>query len=324
MAPSEFQVAIDSYLADCRRRGLRPATVRYYDFALGRVAKCSGITTPGDLTISAARGYQDSEAGLSPASLRGVLRALKTFTGWLTDEGLVAADPLSRLRLPRVDEAVVIAPCDAELIELLWAAGPTLRMVLLVLMGTGIRISDLSLLERSGLRPGDLVVPTTKNRAGRPLDPVLEAMLRRHVASNVRRGEVPLFESRSGRRLTPDAVRLSLADALARARLEVRVSPHKVRHWYARDLAANGTTDRLLAARMGWRSRGLIGRYAPVAAHELRNDIERYAPLVRLRDEGLLAGLLPPSVLDGEAYRSKKDSARDGSSTVRPGRARHS
>ncbi len=72
--------------------------------------------------------------------MRGSLVALKTFSRWLADEDVLTADPLARLRLPRVDQGVVTAPTDDELLALLWAAGPLLRTVLGVLMGTGMRI----------------------------------------------------------------------------------------------------------------------------------------------------------------------------------------
>ena len=116
-----------------------------------------------------------------------------------------------------------------------------------------------------------------------------------------------------------------LADARDRARLPVRVTPHIVRHWHARDLAAHGTMDRLLAARMGWRIGGLVGRYAPVAQREVEADVSRYAPLVRLRDDGALGGLFPRGVLLARTpYSSKNDGLRIGRTTRRPGDPRQS
>lgn len=324
MAPTEYQAAVDSYLADCRRRGLRPATIRYYRMALERIGASCEVSDPRDLTVARIRNFQD-DASLGATSVRGYLRAARTFTRWLADEGVVRADGLARLRLPRVDQHVVVAPTDDELIELLRASGLTLRVVLALLMGTGLRISDMTLLLRSSLRPGELVVASTKNRAGRlvPLDPVLETLLLRQ-ASAAPGGSGPLFVSRTGRPLTADAVRLVLADARRLAGLPVRVSPHVIRHWHARDLGAHGTTDRLLSARMGWRSPTLVGLYAPVALHELRLDVARYAPLVRLRDEGRLDGIFPPAILVGATTLAKNDSSRDGAVTTRPGRSRQS
>jgi site-specific recombinase XerD len=250
MAPSNYATTVDDYLLDCRRRGLRPATIRYYGQVLERVGRACDLADPADLSLAKVRGFQDEPGRLSPRSVRGSLVALKTFSRWLADEDVLTADPLARLRLPRVDQGVVTAPTDRELLALLWAAGPLLRTVLALLLGTGVRISDLTDLAVDDLRPGELVVARTKNRAGRlvPLDPVLEALLARHVADRGSTGFDALFVTRTGRPLTPDATRQVLADARARARLDVRVTPHIVRHWHARDLAAHGTSERLLAA----------------------------------------------------------------------------
>ena len=137
--------------------------------------------------------------------MRGSLVALKTFSRWLADEDVLTADPLARLRLPRVDQGVVTAPTDGELLALLWAAGPLLRTVLALLLGTGVRISDLTGIAVDDVRPGELVVARTKNRAGRLvlLDPVLEALLARHVADRGPASHEPLFVTRTGRPPTP-------------------------------------------------------------------------------------------------------------------------
>ena len=106
---------------------------------------------------------------------------------------MLAVDPLARLRLPRVDQDVVTAPTDRELLALLWAASPLLRTVLAVLLGTGVRIGDLTALEVDDVRPGELIVARTKNRAGRlvPLDPVLQALLGRQSRTSGRQRARP-------------------------------------------------------------------------------------------------------------------------------------
>ncbi len=303
-----FDDAVDAYLRDCERRGLRPATLRYYRMVLGHFAALCAPTTPRDLNLASVRAFQDRSPQLSPGSVRGFLRALKTFSGWLTDKGLLPADALARLRMPRVDTRPMVMPTDQEVAAMLRTVPPTLRVVMALLVGTGIRISDATSLGADALRPGQLVIRRTKNRSGRvvPLDPVLEAVLRRHREALLDT-DGPLFLSRSGRPLGADAVRHALTDARARVAIGVPVTPHVLRHWHARDLAAHATTDRLLAARMGWRTAGLIARYAPVAHWELERDVARYSPLVRLRDVGLLAGAFPSSMLRaGSAYSSKK------------------
>ena len=304
--------AVEAYLADCRRRSLRPATLRYYAMVLGRFAASASGADVRDLTLARARSFQDSCSRLSAGSVRGFVRALRTFSSWLAYEGYLESDPLARLRVPKADRRVVAVPTDAQLMAVMRAARPTLRTVIALLAGVGLRVSDAAGLEIADLRDAELVVGTTKNRAGRlvPLDPVLVSILRLYVDTTRGIAAGPLLVSRLGGPLTPDAIRHGLSDAVTRSAPDVRVTPHVLRHWHARDLAANGTGERMLAARMGWSDGALAARYAPVVHAELVRDVARYAPLVRLRDEAALAGVFPANALRGDAQRSKKDGTR--------------
>jgi integrase/recombinase XerD len=294
--------AIGRYLADCRRRGLRPATIHYYETALERFAAGDRCPTIGDLTRATVRSFQDNSPTLSPGSMRGYLRALRTFSTWLVSEDLVEADPLARLALPRVDRRLIVVPCDADLLGLLDLSPPPLRVVIALLAGTGLRISDVCALDIRDLKTDCLHVRTTKNRGGRivPLDAILASGFNAYLADlrpipRSADGEA-LFVSRRHRRLEAGAVRQALSAAARRTHLSMPIGPHCLRHWFARDLAAHGTSDRLLGARMGWTASSLIGRYAPVSDAELVGDTARYSPLQRLNEEGALIRRLPSDI----------------------------
>jgi site-specific recombinase XerD len=325
MGAADYDETVDSYLADCRRRGLRPATLRAYRDALTRFRTATEVRDLDGLSLAAARAFADRSSHLAPGSVRGFTRALKTFSRWTADEGLLAADPLARLRLPRVDTRMVVVPTDEELAALLAASAPALRCALAVIAGLGVRVSDLCALDLSSRRPTQLVLRTTKNRAGRllPLDPVTSEILERYTRDVRPSHHSALFVTRAGCRLSPDAVRLVLADARRRAGLELVVSPHVLRHWFARDIAGHGTSDRLLAARMGWRSQELMARYAPVGVAEVERDVARYAPLVRLESDGWLVGLFPTH-RGAAAWRRKNDMDAAGAHATASPRSRSS
>lgn len=301
---ARFHEAVEVYLADCRRRGLRHATLRTYAQALDRYERALSPATLDELTIQTARTYQDAAENLRPTSLRGYLRVLKTFSAWTAEEGLVATDPLTRLRLPKADLPLREVPSDEELVALLLAVGPAVRRLLACLAGCGLHINEALALDVGDLVSDELRVSVTKNRSPRTvaLDPVLAGILALQGGLLTD----PLFPGQRGARMGAAAVRQTLERAQSEPAISVRVTPHVLRHWLARDLGAHGTSDRLLAARMGWKCHELIARYAPVASHELTADVQRYAPLVRLRDEGRLAGLFPPRAISPAAARAKK------------------
>jgi site-specific recombinase XerD len=313
--------ALARYLADCRRRGLREPTIRYYKTAISRFGNDDRCSTLADFTREKVRSFQDDSPTLSLGSMRGYLRALRTFSTWLFGEDLIEVDHLAKLALPRVDRRLILVPSDTELLALLDASGTPLRALIALLAGTGLRISDACALDALDLKEDVLHVQTTKNRGGRivPLDGVLIAILHTYVADlrPVPRTEDgnPLFVSRTHRRLTAGAARLALRAAARRANLPMPVGPHVLRHWFARDLAGHGTTDRLLAARMGWTSTGLMGRYAPVTDAEMAADTARYSPLQRLSEGGKLIRRLPSTM------RARRRSASVSNSVTESGRS---
>jgi hypothetical protein len=82
MGPSDWDRAVTDYLRDCERRGLRPATVRYYRMVLDRMGTACALDSPADLTLARVRAFQDDPGRLGAASMRGYLRAAKTFARW--------------------------------------------------------------------------------------------------------------------------------------------------------------------------------------------------------------------------------------------------
>jgi site-specific recombinase XerC len=118
---------IELYLADCRRRGLRPATLVAYRQAIEDLV--ATIADPGApleaLTLAAGRAWQDRRTGaVSPHTIRSRTRALRTFSAWVAGEGDLPADPFARLRGPRVDRRVRVVPTDEELDQVLRGLDP--------------------------------------------------------------------------------------------------------------------------------------------------------------------------------------------------------
>jgi integrase/recombinase XerD len=294
---------VTAYLADCRRRDLRPATLRAYADVLARFARVTGAAHSGDLGLASGRAFVDAElAHLSPGSVAGHVVALRTFGRWLADEAYLESDPFARLRRPRSVRRHLAVFDDAQLAALDRAASPYWRPLIALLAGTGMRIGETCALTLADLRADGLLVRETKGREERlvPLDPALERMLRLYVA-RVRPpasapGEQALFLTVRGRPLTPSAARQILRKIGVRAGVrDVRVSPHTFRHWYARDLVRHGTHPLVAAARGGWRSLAMLARYAEVSELDVRADTERYAPSRRLEGAGILSArtLLP-------------------------------
>ena len=83
--------------------------------------------------------------------MAGYVRTLKAFGNWLQAEELAEASAFRALRKPRVPEKLIEPVPDDTLRRLLGLASVRDRAILLLLLDTGLRVS-----EAAGIRLGDL------------------------------------------------------------------------------------------------------------------------------------------------------------------------
>ena len=76
ITPSNYAATVDDYLIDCRRRGLRPATIRYYGQVLERVGRACDLADP------AGPRWRLAVFGRRSAALRDLLRAVSALVRW--------------------------------------------------------------------------------------------------------------------------------------------------------------------------------------------------------------------------------------------------
>jgi len=158
------------------------------------------------------------------------------------------------LTAPEVD-ALITAPDQSR-----WE-GRRDRALMLLAIQTGLRVSELT-----GLNCGDVTLGAGANVAcegkGRkqravPLTSPAEALLQRWLSERAGRSHDPLFPTRTGRRLSRDAVALRVSTHAATAAkrcpslLGKRVHPHVLRHSCAMSLLQAGVDTSVIALWLG-------------------------------------------------------------------------
>jgi site-specific recombinase XerD len=180
------------------------------------------------------------------------------------------ADPIARvLAIPpkRFDKATIAFLDDAEVAALLAAPdrskweGRRDRTLILLAIQTGLRVSELL-----GLNCGDIALGTGahlrcrgKGRKQRavPLTGPVEAALRLWLTERRGLPEDPVFCTRTGRRLSPDAVQRRLAQHAQTAAQRCpsmtgrKLSPHVLRHTNAMGLLHAGVDTTVIALWLG-------------------------------------------------------------------------
>ena len=89
------------------------------------------------------------EGGLSPYTVHCYVRILKTFSAWLNDEGFTKVNVFSKLKRPKLPTPVIQVLSEEEIANVFERINPNcplgarLYLIVLLLLDTGIRASEL-------------------------------------------------------------------------------------------------------------------------------------------------------------------------------------
>jgi site-specific recombinase XerD len=294
---STFTLAggLADFLVSGRARGLSPKTLDWYRmigerFAAFRTSRGADPALSA-MSVAEARAFVVSlqEAGLSPSSVAGFVRGLRAFSAWCAADGLVAEDPLRRLPRPQVPSRLIGTLGPVELERLLAVASRRDRLIIALLLDTGLRLSELA-----GLRIGDLLPDgylRVRGKGGKerlvPLGTVTEARLPDYLAHSrprpIGRDVDHVFLARDGRPLTSAAIQHALRRLGGRAGLDgVRTNPHTFRHTFAKLYLLNGGDLFSLQRILGHTTLDMVGRYVNLDTDEVKRQHAQASPVDRL------------------------------------------
>lgn len=261
----------------------------YLQQAYGRMPEPAEIT-PLDL-----RGYVSAlhEAGYAKTSVARRLASLRTFFKFAQREGLADSNPAKPLRNPRKDLKLPHFLSSEDVARLLAAPPATNAMglrdraILETLYSAGLRVSEVV-----GINDGDLdweeeiVRVRGKGRRER-LSPLgsfaIKAVRRwlkeRELSPKEKAGLLaPVFTNRFGRRLTTRSVARMLEKHLKTSGLDLRTTPHTLRHSFATHLLDRGADIRSVQELLGHKSLVTTQIYTHVSTTNLRAMYERAHP----------------------------------------------
>jgi site-specific recombinase XerD len=267
--------ALARYLGDLAGQPLAPRTREaygahvsaYVDWLAGRPQAEGALREPRarDFAARDFKRHLKLERRWAPSSVNLALAAVDHFNRFL---GLGPA-VVSREQLTQAAPRALGEDEQRALLRAAEGTAPRDRAIVVVLLHTALRLSELAALDtddvRMSARKGMVIVRSGKGDAHReiPLNPsartALEAWLtaRREVAAQ---GERALFVGRTGRRLTPRAIDLVVRKVAAAAGLEL--SAHVLRHTCITKLVRAGHDVVLVAELAGHRRLETTRRYS--------------------------------------------------------------
>ncbi len=209
--------------------------------------------------VFAARSHA---AGLAPRSVQRRLSALRSFFKYLVREGELAHNPATDIRAPKAAKALPTT-LDADQIASLLESAPTDALgardlaIMELFYSSGLRLAELVGLDLLDIDLKDRTVRVLgKGRKSRivPVGRKAQAAVQRWLIERTTLadiGENALFVGRNGRRISPRAVQLRVAEAARRRGLSVPVYPHLFRHSFASHLLESSQDLRAVQELLG-------------------------------------------------------------------------
>jgi site-specific recombinase XerD len=280
-----LKMAVDQFLAAGRARHLRDSTLESYEKTLDHLADhFPGADIAGIDSIALDR-YRTGRT-IAASTWRKELETLRAFFAWAKERGLVADNPARRLRMPRSEELTTL-PLTAEEIERLLIACNQIasddtaetpyirkraRALLLTLLYSGLRISDIAALKRAALeKSGHLVLRVLKT--GVRLKVLLrDSAIKALEALPAISPEYFFWTGRGDVRTCIKNMRRTIQRLGAIAK--VHAHPHRFRDTFAVELLTRGADIRTVQKLLGHQSvRTTERHYAHfVAAHQALLD----------------------------------------------------
>ena len=278
-------------------QGLSERTQEAYRRDLDRFAQYAGTrgaAAPLDVTARMLREYvyHLKDLGLSPASIRRNVSAVRTYFRFLTGDGVVVRDPSERLETPKrwrtlpdvltVEEVqkLLASPTfddplafrDRALLELAYGAG--LRVSEWITLGVRDLLLEEGLVRVFGKGSKERLVPIGRSAIG------AAAIYLRELRPRLEKGEgkgILLLNAR-GRPLTRMGAWKILRGYVERAGITKHVSPHTLRHSFATHLPEGGADLRAVQEMLGHVDIATTQIYTHVDREYLRQVHRSYHP----------------------------------------------
>jgi integrase/recombinase XerD len=271
---------VESYMRDLRR--------------LGEFATSRGVRDPARLTRQLLRDfvYLLKDLGLSAASIRRGVSAIRTYYGFLVGEGRVSDDPSDRLETPRrgrvLPETLSVSEVEALLAAthidqpLAWRD----RALLELAYGAGLRVSELCGLAITDLILTDNLVRVYGKGGKERLVPLGRTVIGAvSVYLHTIRPDLDRGKSRNRVLLNARGEPLSrvgawgiVKRATERAGITKHVSPHTLRHSFATHLLEGGADLRAVQEMLGHADLSTTQIYTHVDREYLRSVHKQFHP----------------------------------------------
>jgi len=238
---------------------------------------------------------EENRGALSPFTRLAYVRDIKTLWSWMYREGYVEENTLAHFQLPSVPENLpkIVTPSQfATLLSHIDTSTPEglkHRCILLILYDNGMRISELTMIRILDIDfQGKIIRVMGKGQIERlvPITVYTRKQILRYIDQAHTRicpKDSPyLFANRDGEPISKNSVQQYMRRLLKRSGLEVKFSPHVLRHSFATQYLANGGNVFYLKAILGHKSLTTTLSYTRTLPKDIQDQHMKYSPVAEL------------------------------------------
>ena len=304
---------IESYLICCMTEGKSPKTIEFYSCTLKRFSrflKTQKLTTLlVEIGVNEARKFvfylqnnairwegnphiKDNKR-LSPFSIQGYVRAIKAFWTWLFDEGFITSNTMSALKLPKAPKKIVNTFSQEQIQHVMKSIdqksprGFRDYLILLILLDTGIRLSELVGLKIDDIDFGQncfLVCGKGDKERLVPFGSRVRHALWQYIRNLRPEQQIDdinqVLLTDNGYPLRSRAVQIMINRLGKKAGVTgVRCSPHTFRHTFAKNYLLLGGDVFSLQRILGHSSLEVVKLYINLAASDVSEQHRRFSPV---------------------------------------------
>lgn len=286
-----MSVEIDLFLAHLKSEDLSPGTVATYQ---GNLLLFDQWLTDNGLTVATlARGHlvgykAELKQRYKPATINIKLTCVSLLLRWSVKNGLISENPMTRIKLLRQESypkwltqeqaAMISGACQIEIQQaqakqLKFGLTIALRQyaIAMVLLNTGLRVSELCDLKFLDLKNGVITVRWGKGEKRREVPMNERAREALEIWLKVRLSNSDYVFATRGR-MTRQLVQFHLS-GLGK-RLGFRLTPHLLRHTFGKRLADKGIPLDRIAKLMGHSDINTTAIYTMPSLEDLRQAVE--------------------------------------------------
>lgn len=295
-----WEEASEMFLESLKIKGLAYHTRRWHKENLVAVVKVLRALEMADRPALVTEGMIkqvvlkmiDNE--LSPTTINHRVRSVKQLFEYLKTENMVTQNPAANLDRRKPKTGVIETFTEEQLKSLLACPDKTrfvgLRdyTIMLLLLDTGVRISELVNIKLVDLRMIDNEIIITQGKGGKSrrvyISPKTKETLKRFIQA---RGDISgnpyLLVSNADDHMTTRNVQERLRVYGDKAHIEgVRVSPHTFRHTFAKMYIMRGGDPFSLQALLGHSTLDMVKHYVNIWGSDLQKMHRQFSPVNHL------------------------------------------